>query len=565
MKIFISLIYQYARKYTRLLAAAEICIIITYICSLILPLNLNYLIDNVILNEQHRFIAPVLMIYLSIFIVTLITNLIYSRVWQTLYNGMVVDVKNAVFTSIINAQSRVLNQINSGDMMERIDNDCNQFMESIVKNVFHLLNSIVLCIIIVVLVARYSILLSFLILISAMIPIVTSRLFTTVTEKYASAHRNTSGEWIGILFEMIKGYRELKLQSALEQSKKMLSGFLRKLIKIGNGIRRISLYTDKTIYLLNLAASCLLYIVSVGLIEKGTLTLGAFISIITYLALLHRKLNWILRITLDWRSRKVSINRVREVLSFEQEENKGVLIETVNEISFENVCFGYGGSDVLNNISFNIGRGDKLAIVGVSGVGKTTLIALVLKLYNPQYGSIKINNIDIGEINPFSLRNCCCVVSQEIILFDTSIRENLTMGRDIDENKIWKVLEDVGLKEAVENLPDSLDFIFSRGADLSGGQKQRLMIARAVLKNADLYILDEATNALDVKNEDDLMVKLLQNNVFKTAIVISHRYNAVRNCDKYLVLNEGRVESFSSKEKIRESSEMFNSLFPEGI
>lgn len=544
---------------------AEICIVITYIVQLLLPLNLLKLVDEIIKNGKQELIKPVLLTYAGLFVVSIIFNFVYSRVWQKIYNSYTVDIKCAVFEKSMHAQAKELNNMSSGDVMSRIDIDCDQFNEAIFKNVFHFCNSCLLCLSILIIIAQINILISILVFTAALLPMLASQFFNRFMTKYSLELRTLSGDFTGKLFEFFNGFRELKLQQGMGYAESIIRNSLQRFISLGNAIKRVNLAVDKITYFINLLASITIYIYCTHLVANKILTIGGFLVIITYIALLHKKLNWMMRIWLGWHAKKVSVDRVNEILSLPQEDQTGKEIVAINRIDVNNLCFGYNECPVLKNVSFSINKGEKVAIVGVSGVGKTTLIGLLLKLYAPDGGSISLNGENISEFGAFPMRRRYCVVSQEIMLFDTTIRYNLTMGCDITEEKIWDMLKTVGLKEIIEQLTGKLDFVFARGNDLSGGQKQRLMIARAILKNADVYILDEATSALDLYNEKALTDELIYNNIIKTAIVISHRYAAIKNCDKVLVLNEGLAESFSSMKNVREQSSTFNRLFPKVV
>ncbi|HAN21170.1 MAG TPA: hypothetical protein DCP51_05780 [Clostridiales bacterium] len=216
---------------------------------------------------------------------------------------------------------------------------------------------------------------------------------------------------------------------------------------------------------------------------------------------------------------------------------------------------------MLNDVDFRINKGDKVAIVGISGIGKSTIINLILKLYKIKNGDILINNINITELNSTSIRENFSVVSQDIMLFDDTIRVNLLAGRDKTDSEIYETLKKVGLYEKITELPDGLDTELSGGFDLSGGQKQRLMIARAILKNADTIILDEATSALDVNTEKIVLNNLFNNQNDKTIILISHRLATVSVCDKVIVINDGSVEYAGDMKNAIKKSSKFKELF----
>jgi len=221
----------------------------------------------------------------------------------------------------------------------------------------------------------------------------------------------------------------------------------------------------------------------------------------------------------------------------------------------------YGQNKILNDVDFRINKGDKVAIVGISGIGKSTIINLILKLYKIKNGDILINNINITELNSTSIRENFSVVSQDIMLFDDTIRVNLLAGRDKTDSEIYETLKKVGLYEKITELPDGLDTELSGGFDLSGGQKQRLMIARAILKNADTIILDEATSALDVNTEKIVLNNLFNNQNDKTIILISHRLATVSVCDKVIVINDGSVEYAGDMKNAIKKSSKFKELF----
>ncbi|MDP4119590.1 MAG: ABC transporter ATP-binding protein [Bacillota bacterium] len=555
-------IWQFAKKYLPLFIIAEICILVSYAVSLLLPLNLTKLTDQVLYGKQYSLLSEVIYTYIILFAIAAVFNLIYAFVWQTLSNRYVVDVKNSVYEKTVFAKAAFLSDMNSGDIMSRIDQDADQFINIIQRNLFHFINSAILCIGIVYMVARINWQIAIVISVAAILPIIFTRICGRFTQKYSKETREKTGAVSGRLFEIIKGFREIKLFCAQAFAKNQIFSSLRQLIKLGNKTRRVDFIVNKSIFFINLSTSLVIYGTSAYFIINGDLTIGVFLAIVQYVALLHKKLNWMLRIYLDWFARKISIDRVNVILDTESEDFSGIEIKEINSIEFENVTFGYNNMNVLNNVSFYINKGEKIALVGVSGVGKTTVIGLLLRFYEPNSGQILINGININTINPASIRKVFGVVSQDILIFEDSIKNNLLLGKEYSNDNINKSLNLAQLDELIKEMPQGIETkISGDSVGLSGGQKQRLMITRLLLKDAKTIILDEATSALDVKTESDITKTIFELKKDATIIVISHRFASIRNCDKIFVLDNSTIDSIGTHEQLLKHSVSYKSLF----
>lgn len=558
----IKTIWSFSKKYIAFFIIAEICIAVSYSVSVILPLNFSKLIDEVFTGGKYYMFPEIIWNYICLFALSTVFNFIYAFVWQYLSNHYLVDIKVKMFKTVITSKARTLANMNSGDTISRIDDDSNQMLHVIQRNIFHFVNSIFMCLSIILIVGSMNYIIAIMLILAAGLPIVLTRICKKHKEKYAKESRKIMGNMTGRLFEIIKGFREIKLANAAKWSLKQLLEPLSRDIQLGNIQRRIDFIVNKGTYLINLSISIAVYWYSVSLVHSGLLTVGNLLLIINYTALLHRKFNWILRIYLDWFSRRVSIDRVIEVLNNETETSEGKSIDKIAEIKFDNIGFSYDGKEkVLNKVSFKIDSGEKAGIVGKSGVGKTTVISLLLKLYSPDNGNIYINNLPIDEISPASLRSKIGVVSQDIILFEDSVKYNLNFGCEHSDTDIWNALSAVNMKETVKNLPNGLDTVISADStNLSGGQKQRIMIARLILKKPDLIILDEATSALDIETEKSI-TEYLCNIGYTSMLIISHRLETIKTCDKIAVLENAEVACIGTANDLYDNSPVYRGLF----
>ena len=240
------------------------------------------------------------------------------------------------------------------------------------------------------------------------------------------------------------------------------------------------------------------------------------------------------------------------------------LIKFDNSIVFDNVNFSYvEGFSVLNNVSVEINKGDTVAIVGSTGSGKSTMIKLILRLYDVSKGSIKFDQIDIKDLNLQSLRNNIALVSQDIFLFEGSVFENIAYGNlDATDDEIWEAARLSESDEFINQLPNKEHTIVGeRGQKLSGGQRQRISIARAILKNPEILILDEATSAVDNETEAAIQRSLDTLKEGRTVIAIAHRLSTIRNADKIYVLENGAIVENGTHDELVSIGKVYSSLW----
>ena len=231
------------------------------------------------------------------------------------------------------------------------------------------------------------------------------------------------------------------------------------------------------------------------------------------------------------------------------------------KIEMKNVSFSYGETEVLKNISLNIKKGETLAIVGASGSGKSTLANLLPRFYNYNSGEILIDGNELRNISKKSIRSLIGIVGQESILFNGSIRDNILLGKQIDDDEVYNALKTANALDFINEFDDKIDHkIADNGVNLSGGQKQRIAIARAIISKSPILILDEATSSLDSKSEklvQDALIKLMDN---KTSIVIAHRLSTVKNAQNIIVLEKGKIVEQGTHDDLISRKGIYNNL-----
>jgi len=281
-------------------------------------------------------------------------------------------------------------------------------------------------------------------------------------------------------------------------------------------------------------------------IMADTLTVGDLFAFMTYVSMVIWPVRQLGRVLTDSGKAVISLSRINEVLE-EPEESKEVIPSygrAKGEIVIEGLCFEYQpGKQVLKDISISIPAGESLAIVGPPGCGKSSLIRVLLRMYPYQSGSVKLDGQEITEVNRQWLRWQIGVVLQDPFLYSRSIRANLAVGRpNAPETEIIEACQDAAIHSAIENFPDGFEsMVGERGVTLSGGQRQRLALARALLKNPPVLVLDDSLSAVDTGTEKDILEALKRRKGRQTTLIIAHRLSSVMRADRIMVLDEGRM------------------------
>ena len=256
------------------------------------------------------------------------------------------------------------------------------------------------------------------------------------------------------------------------------------------------------------------------------------------------------------------VGRIKEIKTMPVQKGKKDIDIKNYDIEFKDVYFGYDDYSVINGVSFTAKQGEITALIGSSGSGKTTLTKLAARFWDIDKGKILIGGEDIGKIDPETLLKNFSIVFQDVTLFNSSIKDNIKIGKkDATDEEIIRAAKIARCYEFIDKMPDGIDTVIGEnGQKLSGGERQRISIARAILKDAPIILLDEATASLDVENESLIQEALSELIKEKTAIVIAHRLRTIRNANKIVLLNAGKIEAIGTDEELCKSSEFYKAM-----
>jgi subfamily B ATP-binding cassette protein MsbA len=381
-----------------------------------------------------------------------------------------------------------------------------------------------------------------------------------------------SDKFMKFLSEMIKGSWLIKIYQKEEEELKRISMVIDEKFKAVRKVEQTRLGTGPIMEIISAIAIAIVVFFAGYRSMQGAITLGQFVSFLAALMLAYQPVRSLAGINIGLQEGITAAKRIYEIIDQKNEiyhdENIPSLKLNNASIEFKNISFSYpDGTHALKNLSAKIEGGTKVGLVGVSGSGKTTFLNLIPRFYHLKIGSILIDNQNINDINLNSLRKEISLVSQDVILFDDTIRANILYGNAFASNEeIIKACEFAAAQDFVEKLPNKYETIIGEnGIKLSGGQKQRLSIARAILKNSSIILLDEATSSLDSESESVIQKAIENLTKNKTTIIIAHRLSTVMNCDKILVFENGQIIEEGKHEFLVNNSSTYKKLYEKQI
>ena len=381
-----------------------------------------------------------------------------------------------------------------------------------------------------------------------------------------------SDKFMKFLSEMIKGSWLIKIYQKEEEELKRISMVIDERFKAIRKVEQTRLGAGPIMEIISAIAIAIVVFFAGYRSMQGALTLGEFVSFLTALMLAYQPVRALAGINIGLQEGIAAAKRIYEIIDQKNEiyhdENAPSLKLNNASIEFKNISFTYpDGTHALKNLSAKIEGGTKVGLVGISGSGKTTFLNLIPRFFHLKNGSIFIDNQNINDINLNSLRKEISLVSQDVILFDDTIRANILYGNAFASNEeIIEACKFAAAQDFVEKLPNKYETIIGEnGIKLSGGQKQRLSIARAILKNSSIILLDEATSSLDSESESVIQKAIENLTKNKTTIIIAHRLSTVMNCDKILVFENGQIIEEGKHEFLVNNSSTYKNLYEKQI
>ena len=523
-------------------------------------------LDEVLIkgNKEMLFLIPI-----AIIVVTVCKGLAtYTHSYQMskVAHSIIAKLQTQMFEKLMYLNMKFYNDSKSGNLISRLINDTYYLRLAIVKSVTGIIKDVLVIIFLLGNMFYQSWTLTLFAFFAFPLAIWPIRKIGKSIRKITYTIQNEIAVFSNVLAESIKGIRQVKAYSRENYEKQ----------RAFETISFIQKYFTKSAFISNRLSPLMEFIGSLAValsiyaggvfVLNESMTTGQFMSFLVSLLLAYQPVKALGNLNISVQEGLAGAERIFKLLDTSEKNMENIspkkTIDLDGDIVFKDVSFAYNDNTVLDKISLRIPKGKKVALVGLSGSGKSTIANIILRLYDNYSGSILINSKDIKELDLTDVRNSVSIVTQETILFNESIFNNIKYGNlEASDEEISLVAKNAGVKSFSEELDQKLHTVIGEnGIKLSGGQRQRIAIARALIKDAPLLIMDEATSSLDNITENKIheTINSLMNN--KTKLIIAHRLSTIEDADIIYVLDKGKIESQGKHEELISKSTIYKKL-----
>jgi ABC-type multidrug transport system fused ATPase/permease subunit len=548
LRAVLPLVWELIRPRRGLLALGFVLMVVNRVASLVLPYSTRFLIDSVIVKRQTQLLKPLVFAVLLATLIQGVTSFSLTQLLSKAAQRLIAELRQKVQAHVGRLSVAFHDSTKSGVLVSRIMSDVEGVRNLIGTGLVDLVGGLLTAGIALFVLFRISALMTglafgFLFLFALAL----KQAFQTIRPIFRERGK-INAEVTGRLAESLGGIRVVKGYHAEKREENV---FARGVTRLLDNVMRTLTATS----VMGLSASVLLGVVGVVImfvgarqILAGSLTIGGFFTYTLFMGFLIAPVMQIVQIGTQLTEALAGLERTHEILKESAEDRDPQRVVSLPEIhgniDFDRVRFSYDGSrDVLHDVSFHASPGTVTALVGSSGSGKSTTIGLISAFYTPTQGAVLVDGTDLSTVRLDSYRTQLGVVLQESFLFDGTIRENVAFSRpDSSEEAVLRACRIARVDEFAESFPDKYDTIVGeRGVKLSGGQRQRISIARAILAEPRILILDEATSSLDSESEQMIQEGLSYLMRGRTTFVIAHRLSTIRRADQILVVEQGRI------------------------
>ena len=564
---------KYCKPFYKIIIVALICASISSIFTIIGPDKLSDLTDLITAGMTSGgmdvdAILKICFFLLTIYIIGASLNFVQGLLMTKATQKTSKMLRNDISKKINVLPVGYYHTTSFGDVLSRVTNDVDIIGETMQRSISQLVSAITLLLGAIFMMFTTNVILTITAIVTSSLGFLLMKFIMNKSQKYFLAEQNYLGEINGHIEEIYSGHQVVRNYNAEKEVTKAFDKINEKLYISNWKSQFLSGLMMPIMHFVGNFGYVSVCILGAILALKGTISFGVIVAFMLYIRLFTNPLSQIAQVTTELQSTAAASERVFEFLEekeLEDESHKTKKLENVRgEIEFEHVKFGYEGTNkiIIHDFSEHVYPGQKIAIVGPTGAGKTTMVNLLMRFHEINGGAIKIDGIPISELTRENIHKLFGMVLQDTWMFEGTIRENIAYSKEnVSDEEIEKVCETVGLSHFIKTLPNGYDTIISDKISLSAGQKQLITIARAMIENAPMLILDEATSSVDTRTEiliQEAMDKLTKG---RTSFVIAHRLSTIKNADKILVMKDGDIIESGNHQTLLEKNGFYANLY----
>jgi ATP-binding cassette, subfamily B, bacterial MsbA len=561
-------ILKYARPYKKSLIFAFLCLLLTSVVNLILPLVVRNMINTVIVLKDHLLLNALTRDLVLIILFQAAFAVTHNYIFGFVGHRMTTDFRIEFFSHIQSLSLRFFHNRRVGEILSRMSSDINVIQNALVSIPVAIFRQSITLLGGLAIIFYLNWKLTGLILLVLPPLMLFARIFGKRLRAFAENVQDKLAKATVVLEEGVSSIKVVKSFAREDHEKKRFEKEIETAFEESVRKVRISSFFGPFILGLTFLVSALLIWYGGNQVMAGATTPGELAAFFLYALIIAGPIGTFVRIYTQIQEALGAVRRVYEILdtqpTVKSPENPVTLSRIEGRIQYENATFGYREeAPVLKNVNFEILPGETAALVGPTGAGKSTLVQLLQRFFDPDRGCVKVDGHDIRKLDLKNFREQIALVPQETLLFGGSIRENILYGKlDATEEEVVQAAKSANAHEFIlkqENGYDTL--VGEKGVKLSGGERQRIAIARALLKNPRILVLDEATSALDNRSEALIQEAMERLMAGRTTLIIAHRLSTVRNADKIIVLDAGSVVEIGRHDELMENESLYYELF----
>ena len=577
LKLAVKKLIKYLKKLMPLIIIALVLAILSSVFSIIGPNKLSDLTDEIakgiMTGIDFEAITSIAVFLLTIYLISALFNYIQGFIMATVANNFAKSLRTQISQKINKLPLRYFDTHSFGDILSRVTNDVDTIGMTLHQSLGTLVSAITLFIGSIIMMFYTNWILAITGIVSSLLGFVFMFIILAKSQKYFNARQVELGNLNGHIEEIYSNHNVVRVYNGMDEASEKFDDLNNRVFVCNKKSQFLSGLMQPIMNFIGNFSYVAVCIVGALLVMNDAISFGVIVAFMVYVRLFTNPLSQIAQGMTNLQTTAAASERVFEFLEepeMEEETNITKHLDVNNvqgNIVFDHIKFSYDGKKtIIKDFSCDVHKGEKIAIVGPTGAGKTTMVNLLMKFYNITDGDIRIDGVSTKELSRENVHDLFIMVLQDTWLFNGTIRDNIKYNKEnVTDEQIMEACKTVGIDKFVKSLPGGLNYVLEDNDSISAGQKQLLTIARGMIKDAPFLILDEATSSVDTRTEELVQQAMDKLTEGRTSFIIAHRLSTIRNADLILVMNEGNIIEQGNHDELMKKNgfyaELYNSQF----